>query len=69
LYDTKEPTERAAAVTQYKAALSVAGVPPDAQAAANKGLSTPFTVPKVTHEEEEPLDPSGKAEKQNYKPE
>jgi tetratricopeptide (TPR) repeat protein len=69
LYDTKEPTERAAAVTEYKAALGVAGVPPDAQAAANKGLATPFTVPKVTHEEEEPLDPSGKAEKQNYKPE
>ena len=69
LYDTKEPAERTAAVTEYKTALGVAGVPPDAQAAAKKGLSTPFTVPKVTHEAEEPLDPSGKAEKQNYKPE
>ena len=69
LYDTKAPTERTSAVSEYKAALTVAGVPPDARAAANKGLSTPFTVPKVTHEEEEPLDPSGKAEKQNYKPE
>ncbi len=69
LYDTKEPTERSAAVTEYKAALTIPGVPPDARAAANKGLATPFSVPKVTHEEEEPLDPSGKAEKQNYKPE
>jgi tetratricopeptide (TPR) repeat protein len=69
LYDTREPTERAAAVAEYKAALGVAGVPPDARSAANKGLATPFTVPKVTHEEDEPLDPSGKAEKQNYKPE
>jgi tetratricopeptide (TPR) repeat protein len=69
LYDTKDPIERTAAVTEYKAALTVPGAPPDAQAAANKGLATPFSVPKVTHEEEEPLDPSGKAEKQNYKPE
>ncbi len=69
LYDTKDPAERTAAVTEYKAALTVPGVPPDAQAAAHKGITTPFTVPKVTHEQEEPLDPSGKAEKQNYKPE
>jgi tetratricopeptide (TPR) repeat protein len=69
LYDTKDPAERTAAVAQYKAALTVPGVPPDAKAAANKGLTTPFSVPKVTHEEDEPLDPSGKAEKQNYKPE
>jgi tetratricopeptide (TPR) repeat protein len=68
LYDTKDPAERTAAVTEYKAALTVPGVPPDAQAAAHKGIATPFTVPKVTHEQEEPLDPSGKAEKQNYKP-
>lgn len=69
LFDTKEPTERAAAVTEYKTALATPGIPPDAQAAARKGLNAPFTVPKVKHEEEEPLDPSGKAEKQNYKPE
>jgi len=47
LYDIKEPAERAAAVTEYKAALTVPGVP---------------------QEEEEPLDPSGKAEKDAYKP-
>lgn len=69
LYDTKDPAERTAALTEYKTALAVQGVPPDAQAAAHKGLTIPFSVPKVTHEEEAPLDPSGKAEKQNYKPE
>ena len=69
LYDIKQPAERPAAVTEYKAALAVAGLPQDARAAADKGLKTPFTVPKVVHEEEEPLDPTGKKEKENYKPE
>jgi tetratricopeptide (TPR) repeat protein len=67
LYDTKEPSERETAVKEYKTALGVPGVPTDAREAANKGLTTPFTVPKLKHEEEE-LDPSGKAEKQAYKP-
>ena len=69
LYDIKEPTERAAAVTEYKAALTVPGVPQDARAAASGGLKMPFSVPKVKHQEDEPLDPSGKAEKESYKPE
>jgi tetratricopeptide (TPR) repeat protein len=68
LYDIKQPTERNHAVEQYKAALAVTGVAPDARAAADKGLKAPFVVPKIVHEEEEPLDPSGKAEKQAYKP-
>ncbi len=69
LYDIKEPSERAAAVVQYKAALSVPGVPQDARAAASTGLKTPFSVPRVTHTDEDPVDPSGKAEKESYKPE
>jgi hypothetical protein len=70
LYDIKEPTERNHALEQYKAALAVTGVTPDARAAADKGLKTPFTVPKIVHkEDEEPLDPSGKKEKESYKPE
>ena len=68
LYDTKDPAERQMAVSQYKAALATPGVQPDAKAAAEKGLKTPFEVPKVVHEEEAPLDPSGKAEKEAYKP-
>ncbi len=68
LYDTKEPAERAAAVAEYKAALAVPGMPADARAAADRGLKAPFEVPKVTHEEQQPLDPTGKAEKDAYKP-
>ena len=69
LYDIKIPSERQQAVAEYKAALAVAGVPPDARAAADKGLKVPFTVPTVVHEEEEELDPSGKKEKEAYRPE
>ena len=43
-------------------------VPADAQAAAQKGLKVAFVVPKVVHEDEEPLDPTGKKEKEAYKP-
>lgn len=69
LNDIKDPADRAGAVAEYKAALTVPGLPQDAKAAADKGLKVPFTVPSVKHEEEEPVDPSGKAEKQSYKPE
>ena len=69
LYDTKVPAARTQAVAEYKSALAVEGVRPDARAAAEKNLKTPFTVPKTVHREEEPLDPSGKAEKDSYKPE
>ena len=70
LYDTKEPAERTEAVSEYKAALAVAGATPDAKAAAESGMKKAFAVPRtaVRHEEEE-LDPSGKKEKEAYKPE
>ena len=68
LYDIKDPPERQHALTEYKAALAVPAVPPDAQAAAQKGLKVAFEVPKVVHEEDGPVDPSGKAEKEAYKP-
>ena len=69
LYDTKDPAERKEAVTEYRAALAVPGVQPDARSAAEHGLKVPFNVPRTEHREEEPLDPSGKAEKDSYKPE
>ncbi len=69
LYDTRDPAEREKAVAEYRAALAVPGVQPDAKAAAATGVKTAFTVPKTVHREEEPLDPSGKAEKEAYKPE
>ena len=68
LYDIKQPVERDHAVTEYKAALATPGIVPDARAAAEKGLTKAFEVPKTVHEEEEPLDPTGKAEKDAYKP-
>ena len=69
LYDIKVPAERDRALAEYKAALAVPGVQPDASAAASTGLRTPFVVPQTEHHQEEPLDPSGKAEKEAYKPE
>lgn len=68
LYDTKAPAERGRALTEYKAAKAVAGVNPDALEAAEKGLKSPFSVPTTVHQIEEPIDPSGKAEKDAYRP-
>ena len=70
LYDAKQPTERQHALTEYHAALSVPGLTPDARAAAETGLKTPYAVPKIAREQEqeEPLDPTGKKEKESYKP-
>jgi tetratricopeptide (TPR) repeat protein len=68
LYDIKTPAQRGRAVAEYKAALQVPGIQPDATAAAENGLRKAFSVPKVVHEDEEPLDPSGKAEKEAYRP-
>ena len=67
-YDIKQPVERDHALAEYKLALATPGILPDAKTAAEKGLKTPFEVPKVAHSEEEPLDPTGKAEKEAYKP-
>ncbi len=69
LFDTKDPPERGNAVAEYRAALAVPGLQPDARSAAELGLKTAFTVPKTVHEAEEPVDPTGKAEKDAYRPE
>ncbi len=71
LYDVKD--DRKKALAEYQAALTVRDAQPDTKAAAEKGLKEPFTAPKVAHEEpadkdDEPLDPSGKAEKDAYRP-
>ncbi len=68
LFDTKAPPERGNAVAEYKAAMTVPGLQPDAKAAAEQGLRAAFVVPKTVHETEEPLDPTGKAEKDAYRP-
>jgi hypothetical protein len=63
--------ERNKAIAEYKAALSVRDSQPDTRAAAEKGLKEPFLLPKRQQqqdEDNEPLDPSGKAEKEAYRP-
>ncbi|MBB5341421.1 tetratricopeptide repeat protein [Tunturiibacter gelidoferens] len=70
LYDVKD--DRRKAVAEYQAALTVRDAQPDTKAAAEKGIKEPFVAPKVAHQQEEdddaPLDPSGKAEKDAYRP-
>lgn len=71
LYDVLP--DRQKALTEYHAALTLRDSEPDTKAAAEMGLKQPFTAPKVAHETGEPddnapLDPSGKAEKDAYRP-
>jgi tetratricopeptide (TPR) repeat protein len=66
-----EHPERPKALSEYKAALAVRDSAPDTRAAAEKGLKEPFLLPRRADnkdEENEPLDPSGKAEKEAYRP-
>ena len=64
--------ERPKALAEYKAALAVRDSQPDTRAAAEQGLKEPFLLPKRTQtkddDDDAPLDPSGKAEKQAYRP-
>jgi tetratricopeptide (TPR) repeat protein len=70
LYDVVP--DRQKALAEYKAALTVRDSQPDTKLAAEKGLKEPFAAPKdpnaPVEQEDEPLDPSGKAEKNAYRP-
>jgi hypothetical protein len=68
LYDVVP--DRQKAIAEYQAALTVRDSQPDTKAAAEKGLKQPFISPNgpAAKPAEEPLDPSGKAEKQAYRP-
>jgi hypothetical protein len=68
LYDVVP--DRQKALAEYQAALTVRDSQPDTKAAAEKGLKEPFARPNApaAKPDEEPLDPSGKAEKQAYRP-
>lgn len=69
LYDVQP--DRRKALAEYGAALAVPGAQPDSRAAANSGLKAPFALPKqpAPAPAEDAVDPSGKAEKDAYKPE
>jgi tetratricopeptide (TPR) repeat protein len=72
LYDVL--TDRQKALAEYQAALTVRDSQPDTKAAAENGLKEPFIAPGAKQEtsdqpdENAPLDPSGKAEKDAYRP-
>ncbi|MDR3734535.1 MAG: tetratricopeptide repeat protein [Acidobacteriaceae bacterium] len=69
IYDIQDQREKA--LTEYRAALASRDGRPDTKAAAEKGLQQPFVVPRRTEDPKDsgPLDPTGKAEKDSYKPE
>jgi tetratricopeptide (TPR) repeat protein len=71
LYDVMPDREKA--VAEYQAALIVRDAQPDTKAAAEAGIKRPFVTPKVEHQtpdesDDAPVDPSGKAEKDAYRP-
>ncbi len=73
LYDIQ--ANRPRAIDEYKAALSTRDSQPDTKAAAEVGIKQPFALPKreampkaSSDKDDEPFDPSGKAEKEAYKP-
>ncbi len=75
LYDVA--ADRKKAVGEYKAALATPALPPDGRAAAETGLQKPFSLPlrdvqgaaaTAPAEDDQPLDPTGRAEKESYKP-
>ncbi len=75
LYDTQQDSDRKKAVAEYTAALNTPGAQADVRAAAQQGIRQPFAAPKRTlqnsdqrPDDDEELDPTGKKQKENYKP-
>jgi hypothetical protein len=70
LYDTMDPPDRQKAVTEYKAALVTRDSLPDTKQAAESGVARPFMLPQRDKpaDADQPFDPTGKAEKEAYKP-
>jgi len=70
LYDMQQEPDRKKDVSEYRDALELRDDRPDTRAAAESGIKAPFALPKRTTDDDDntPLDPTGKAEKQAYKP-
>jgi tetratricopeptide (TPR) repeat protein len=76
LYDMQQEPDRKKAVAEYRLALNLRDERPDTKAAAEAGLRQPFAPPKREaapdpndgSDEDTPVDPTGKAEKDAYKP-
>jgi tetratricopeptide (TPR) repeat protein len=67
--------QRDKAIAEYQAALATRDSRPDTKLAAERGIKQPFTLPKraaSSSDEQDndstPLDPTGKAEKESYRP-
>jgi tetratricopeptide (TPR) repeat protein len=74
LYDMQQTPDRKKAVAEYKLALNLRDDRPDTKAAAEAGIRAPFAPPKreampgPDDNDNTPIDPTGKAEKDAYKP-
>ena len=71
LYDTMQQPNRDKAIAEYKLALTVRDAKPDTRLAAEKGIKAPFALPqraKPAEVDDKNLDPTGKAQKEAYKP-
>ncbi len=70
LYDTMTPPDRAKALAEYEAALVTRDGRPDTKQAAESGIARPFLLPQRAKpaDDDQPFDPTGKAEKEAYKP-
>ena len=74
MYDIAQEPQRDKALAEYKAALASRDSQPDTKAAAEKGLKEPFALPKRampqadSGDDDAPLDPTGKKEKEAYRP-
>lgn len=71
LYDNMNPPDRPHAVAEYQAALAARDARPDTRVAAESGIKQPFALPQraqAPKKDDEDFDPTGKAQKQAYKP-
>ena len=73
LYDAQQQPSRTRALAEYRAALDMPGLQPDVRAAAEAGMKQPFAAPRRTvkdsdEKDEEALDPTGKKQKESYRP-
>ena len=73
LYDNMNPPDRTHAVAEYQAALAARDARPDTLQAAESGLKKPFALPQRSRpqpqkEDDADFDPTGKAQKEAYKP-
>jgi tetratricopeptide (TPR) repeat protein len=72
LYDIESEPERDKAIAEYKAALAVRDARSDTRMAAEAGVAKPYQLPQrakpKVEDDDKDFDPTGKAEKEAYKP-